>query len=69
MYATKIGVIGVVMASVAATGWAGLVPLGFGVVAGVIGWTVTQVWWFIKVHTRHPSELKQGPGPASQAPE
>jgi hypothetical protein len=61
MYATKIGVIGVVMASVAATDWAGLVPLGFGVVAGVIGWTATQVWWFIKVHARQQPGLKQRP--------
>jgi hypothetical protein len=49
------------MASVAATDWAGLVPLGFGVVAGVIGWTATQVWWFIKVHARQQPGLKQRP--------
>jgi hypothetical protein len=57
------------MASVAATDWPGLVPLGFGVVAGVIGWTATQVWWFIKVHAGHEPGLEKGPRPGAQAPE
>jgi hypothetical protein len=30
------------------------------VVAGVIGWTATQVWWFIKVHTGQRPGVKQG---------
>ncbi|HEY2950701.1 MAG TPA: hypothetical protein VGJ53_20270 [Micromonosporaceae bacterium] len=56
-YAVKFTVIGVVMAAVAASGWDGLVPLGFGVVAGVIAWTATQIIWVV----RNPPRLAYTP--------
>jgi hypothetical protein len=56
-YAVKFTVIGVVMAAVAASGWDGLVPLGLGVVAGVVAWTATQIIWVV----RNPPRLAYRP--------
>lgn len=56
-YAVKFTVIGVVMASVAASDWDGLAPMGLGVVAGVIAWTATQIWWVV----RNPPRLDYTP--------
>ncbi|MFC6022260.1 hypothetical protein ACFP2T_39650 [Plantactinospora solaniradicis] len=50
MYVAKFGVIGVVMAGVADSGWAGLAPFGWGVVVGVIAWTGANIWWVTTVH-------------------
>lgn len=52
MYIAKFSLIGFVLAAVASAGWAGLVPLGWGVIVGVIGWTGTHVWWIRTVHNR-----------------
>lgn len=52
-YVVKFTVIGMVMAPLAASGWSGLPAMGVGVVAGVLGWTATQIWWV----TRHPPRL------------
>lgn len=57
MYAAKFSVFGVLMAAVAATGWAGLVPFGVGVVVGVVGWTAAQIWWIVTVHA--PRQLER----------
>ena len=59
MYVAKFSVIGVVMAGVADSGWAGLGPLGFGVIAGVIAWTGTNIWW---ISTVHLARMRQGTG-------
>lgn len=56
-YLIKFSIIGIVMAGVAATDWAGLAPMGVGVVAGVIGWTTAQIWWVV----RHPPRLEYHP--------
>lgn len=56
-YVAKFTLIGVVMAAVAASDWAGLVPMGFGVVAGVLVWTTAQIWWVV----RHPPRLPYRP--------
>jgi hypothetical protein len=56
-YAGKFTLIGVVMAPIAASGWAGLVPMGVGVVAGVVAWTATQIWWVV----RHRPRLEYRP--------
>lgn len=56
-YVVKFTVIGMAMATVAASGWSGLAPMGLGVVAGVIGWTATQIWWVV----RHPPRLAYHP--------
>jgi hypothetical protein len=44
-YAVKFTLIGVVMAAIAASGWAGLKPMGVGLIAAVLAWVVTQAWW------------------------
>lgn len=62
-YVTKFSLIGVAMAALAGTGWRGLAPLGAGVVAGVLAWTTTQIWWV----RRHPPRLDYHP-PESTEP-
>lgn len=49
-YIAKFSVIGVVMAGVSDSGWAGLAPFGWGVVVGVIAWTGANIWWVSTVH-------------------
>jgi ATP synthase protein I len=44
-YALKFTVIGAVMAAIAASGWAGLKPMGVALIAAVLAWIVTQGWW------------------------
>jgi hypothetical protein len=38
--------LGVVLAYGVSSAWTGKVALGWGVVAGVLGWTGVQAWWF-----------------------
>ncbi|MEH1168774.1 hypothetical protein V6V47_25645 [Micromonospora sp. CPCC 205539] len=54
LYALKFTLLGVVMVAVASTGWAGLVPLCLGIVAGVAVWTAVHIWWLTRVHARQP---------------
>jgi hypothetical protein len=44
-YALKFTVIGVAMSAIAASGWAGLKPMGVAVLGSVLGWVVAQAWW------------------------
>jgi hypothetical protein len=44
-YALKFTIIGVVMSTIAASGWAGLKPMGVAVLGSVLGWIVAQAWW------------------------
>jgi hypothetical protein len=65
-YLVKFTLIGIVMAAVVATGWEGLPALGAGVVAGVVTWTATQVWWVV----RHRPRLEyRPPGGAGESRE
>ena len=65
-YLVKFTLIGIVMAAVVATGWDGLPALGVGVVAGVVTWSATQIWWVVT----HPPRLEyQPPGAADGSPE
>jgi len=48
-YATKIVVLGVVMAAVAATGWAGLPDMGVAIIAAVVVWTAAHLTWALRV--------------------
>ncbi|MEV4621240.1 hypothetical protein AB0J74_21360 [Asanoa sp. NPDC049573] len=50
VYVAKLSVLGGLMLVVASTGWAGLKPLSVGIVAGVLAWTATQIWWIVTVH-------------------
>ncbi|MGW0431152.1 hypothetical protein ACWDV4_01180 [Micromonospora sp. NPDC003197] len=47
-YATKIVILGVVMAAIAATGWSGLEPMGAAIIAAVAVWTITQLVWTVR---------------------
>jgi hypothetical protein len=48
-YVVKYTLLGVILAFSVTSDWGGRRALGWGVVAGVIVWTVVQVWW---VHGR-----------------
>jgi hypothetical protein len=48
-YVVKYTLLGVILAFSVASDWAGKSALGWGVVGGVVVWTVVQVWW---VHGR-----------------
>jgi len=50
MYVAKFSLLGGMMLVAAGTGWSGLVPLGWGIAAGVIGWTGAQIWWVATIH-------------------
>jgi hypothetical protein len=56
-YLVKFTLIGFVMSAVVASGWAGLVPMGVGVVVAVVVWSATQIWWVV----RHPPSLAYRP--------
>jgi hypothetical protein len=43
-YLVKLTVIGGVMFIAAFAGWRGLIPMAWGVVAGVLGWTAGTIW-------------------------
>jgi hypothetical protein len=30
--------------------WPGLLPMAWGIVAGVVGWSAAQIWWIVTVH-------------------
>ncbi len=44
-YVLKFTLIGIVMAAIAASGWAGLKPMGVAVLGTAFGWIVAQSWW------------------------
>jgi hypothetical protein len=44
-YGVKFSLLGAGMLAVLATDWAGRVPMGLGVMAGVLVWTTAQVRW------------------------
>ncbi len=44
-YVVKYTLLGVILAFVVSSDWPGRVALGWGVVAGVLGWTAVQIWW------------------------
>jgi hypothetical protein len=44
-YVVKYTLLGVILAFVVSSEWPGRAALGWGVVAGVLGWTAVQIWW------------------------
>ncbi|MET8350060.1 MULTISPECIES: hypothetical protein [unclassified Micromonospora] len=54
LYALKFTLLGVVLVAVASADWPGLIPLCFGIVAGVAVWTAVHLWWLTTVHARRP---------------
>jgi hypothetical protein len=47
-YVLKFTVFGVVMWTIANTGWAGLRPMGVAVIAATVAWTGAQGWWIMR---------------------
>ena len=47
MYVTKFSLFGALLIFVGATEWAGIIPMAVGIVAGVVAWTGTQIWWTV----------------------
>jgi len=45
MYVTKFSLFGFMMIAIGSTAWAGTIPFAIGIVAGVVAWTGTQIWW------------------------
>jgi len=50
VYVAKLSLLGGILLVVATTDWAGIKPLSAGIVAGVLAWTATQIWWIVTVH-------------------
>ena len=44
-YVVKYTLLGVILAFVISSEWPGRAAMGWGVVAGVLGWTAVQIWW------------------------
>lgn len=51
-YVAKFSLFGGLMLLIGGSRWPGLVPMGWGIVAGVAGWTAAQIWWIVTVHAR-----------------
>jgi hypothetical protein len=49
-YIAKFSLLGGAMIVLGGTGWPGLLPMAWGIVAGVVGWTAAQIWWIVTVH-------------------
>jgi len=49
-YVTKFSLFGVAMIAIIQAGWTGLAPFGWGVAAGVVGWTGTHIWWINAIY-------------------
>jgi hypothetical protein len=51
-YVIKYSLLGVILVFVISSGWPGRTALGWGVVAGVLGWTSMQIWWVTRLARR-----------------
>jgi hypothetical protein len=57
MYILKFSLFGVMLVAVSEAGWAGRVPMAWGIVVGVLAWTTSHVWWLARnahPYVRHP---------------
>ena len=57
-YVIKFALVAFVMMSVADSGWAGLIPMAWGLAGGVVALTAVQAWWVARLARRH---LPDGP--------
>jgi len=48
-YVVKYTLLGVIMAFVSSAEWRGRLAVGWGIVAGVLGWTAVEIWWVARV--------------------
>jgi hypothetical protein len=53
LYVMKYSLLGAVMILVTGGDWAGRVPLGWGVAAGIVAWTGVHIWWLTRVWPKH----------------
>jgi hypothetical protein len=51
-YVIKFALISVMMMTVAANGWAGGLPMAWGIAGGVVALTAVQVWWVSRLDRR-----------------
>ena len=51
-YVVKYTLLGVILAYVISSEWPGRTAMGWGVVAGVLGWTSVQIWWVARTSLR-----------------
>jgi hypothetical protein len=59
-YTTKFALFGLVMLAILNSGWAGILPMALGIVAGVLGWTSTQIWWVVRSGIPHGGPAPTG---------
>ena len=45
MYVLKFSLFGIMLVLVVMAGWPGRVPMAWGIVAGAVAWTASQIWW------------------------
>ncbi len=45
MYVVKFSLFGIMLVLVVMAGWPGRVAMAWGIVAGVVAWTASQIWW------------------------
>jgi hypothetical protein len=60
-YVVKYSLLGVILAVVVSSEWPGRSAMGWGVVAGVLGWTSVQIWWVARIAARRsaPPEIDE----------
>lgn len=56
-YLVKYTLLGVILAFVISSGWPGRTAMGWGVVAGVLGWTSVQIWWVARIAARRSATI------------
>jgi hypothetical protein len=60
-YVIKYMVIAFIMIAVGASGWAGGIPMAWGIVGGVVLLTAAQVWWVSRLARRNWAADRPGP--------
>jgi hypothetical protein len=45
MYVLKFSLFGIMLVLLVMAGWPGRVAMAWGIIAGVIAWTASQIWW------------------------
>jgi hypothetical protein len=48
-YTVKYTLLAVIMLAIGSTDWVGGIPMAWGIVAGVVGWTGVQIWWVLRM--------------------
>ncbi|GIE41697.1 hypothetical protein Alo02nite_45950 [Actinoplanes lobatus] len=51
-YVVKYTLLGIILAFGVTSDWPGRLPLGYGIVAGVVVWTGVQAWWMYRRTSR-----------------